>query len=941
MKYKILTIMLLIINCQLSIINSNAQGFKHPGGLVTQEDIDRIKNLKDVVKDATIVSAFNKLQANSHAKSTYNANAQIRVDRGGTDYADNYSIAMNDVAAAYQNALMWRITGNTTHADCAVRILNAWARTCKEITGDTNASLASGIYGYEFAQAGELLRGYSGWKAADFKAYQDWMRNLWYPRALYFLAFKHGRNCGHGDPGHYFSNWGLCNVLAVMSIGILCDDVFIYNQGLSFYKDDKCGKFIDPPGNPIKNIGYSEFLGNLVLCLHSDNRGPFGYLGQMQESGRDQGHATMAAALAVDICQTAWNQGDDLYSYMNNRIAAGFEYIALVNSCANDEEVTAAKIPFTPYDRAGMPTENYTATANNTTGLGSVRPCWDRVIAYYEGIKGVTMTYSQKMKTKTGIDGGGGDYGTNSGGFDHLGFSTLTNYRPSSMYPAAGQTPLTLSTSITCDGKTIQDNRLSGVTPGKTVTLKPTLPTGVSENGTWKWETGETTRELAFTAANSGIYRVTYTDANGVKSTQLFSIDVYGDCTPDILSYSITVGGTSYNDTVIALKPIQSFTLSINTNIYGGRTNTAERGTAKWSNGSTGLSLTSSSGINRDSVIWVEHTGDGGYKTRINFHLKLTYITPSVSIDGATATATNRAVITAGQSVELKPVTTLGYDNGTFLWSTGETTKNLSVANVQEAKHYRVSYTLTKNNVTTTDILDFYISIKRDNYQMPNGDYFIRKATDGAALTNPNDNATTKAKPYFTDANEADASQIWTITKETATNANGRYKIVSKKDGNYVNENGAFGTNAYYSDWNTYTFYALEGEDLYAIQNGGSAGTNFWTINSDQITKGGATHDGYPFLIIPVDRITDIDNPIFAANDIPKIYPNPAGEYVIVETEKASEFTLYTLNGSAVKLVSFLAGNNRIDIAGLPRGMYIGTLKNANKEINHFKIIKK
>lgn len=43
-------------------------------------------------------------------------------------------------------------------------------------------------------------------------------------------------------------------------------------------------------------------------------------------------------------------------------------------------------------------------------------------------------------------------------------------------------------------------------------------------------------------------------------------------------------------------------------------------------------------------------------------------------------------------------------------------------------------------------------------------------------------------------------------------------KIVSKKDGNYVNEKGNFGTNAYYYSWNTYTFHCLEGENLFAIQ---------------------------------------------------------------------------------------------------------------------------
>ncbi len=843
-----------------------AQNFVHPGGLVTLEDIDRISYLLNTEKDPTIQAAFNKLKANSHAQYTYNPNAQERIVRGTTSYPENYSIAMNDVAAAFQNALMWRITGDTKHADCAMRILNAWARTCKEVTGDTNASLASGIYGYEFAQAGELLRGYAGWSVADFKNYQNWMRNVFYIRAMYFLELRHGRTLSHGDPGAYFSNWGLCNLLCVMSIGILCDDVAIYNQGLSYYKEDKCNNFTDTPRNPIKDIGYNEFLGNLVVWLHPDARGPFGYLGQMQESGRDQGHATMAAGLAADICQTAWNQGDDLYAYMNNRIAAGFEYIALVNSLASSGQVVDS-VPFIPYERSGLPTENYTSTQNGLGGWGAARPYWHRVVAHYEGVKGVSMPYSRKMAAKGGVDGGGGDYGSTSGGFDHLGFSTLTSYRPITWYPATGYYPVTLGASITYNGKTIQDSYLSKVSKGSVITLTPSLPEGATEDGNWKWETGAVSRELTFPIEKSGVYRVTYTAKNGVKSTQAFNIAVWGDCTPDIVRPKVTVGDVSVNDTVLSVLPYQRFILSINTANY------YNYGSAQWSTGATGFSLTLSNGVRSDSIFSVDYYNVGGFKTTVNFYVKLVYITPSVSIDGATAQTTNRAIVEPGQNVELKPLTTTGYDGGTFRWSSGHLSKNLMVQNIQQSKCLTMYYTLTKNGVTTIDTVDFQISVARKNYQIADGDYYIQRAIDKAYLTNPNANATDKLKPYFREENASDQlSQVWTITKDNSASAGGRFKMVSKKDGNYVSENASFGTNPYYSDWNTYTFHCLEGENLYAIQNGGKSGTLYWVINGDEITgKGSATQNGYPFLITPI-----IPNP----DEIPEIPGSGIVSYV-------------------------------------------------------------
>lgn len=122
-----------------------------------------------------------------------------------------------------------------------------------------------------------------------------------------------------------------------MSVGILCDDVFIYNQAMSYYKYDQAelAKANYPwPWAPENtetdkyNGGLNEYIDNLVphVAEYAGETGAYGKVGQMQETGRDQGHAQMAAGLAVDICQTAWNQGDDLYSYHDNRIAAGLEF---------------------------------------------------------------------------------------------------------------------------------------------------------------------------------------------------------------------------------------------------------------------------------------------------------------------------------------------------------------------------------------------------------------------------------------------------------------------------------------------------------------------------------------------------------------------------------------------------------------------------------------
>ena len=148
----------------------------HGGAYYSQADIDRAKaNLTN----EPWVSAWNKLIVNSHAQTSYSAHPTVKLIRGGKSPEepdpDNYSNAMNDAAAAFQLGIRWKISGDNSYAQAAVNILNAWASTCIRVSGDPNAALALGIYGYEFAVAGEQLRSYSGWAAADFQKYQQWM----------------------------------------------------------------------------------------------------------------------------------------------------------------------------------------------------------------------------------------------------------------------------------------------------------------------------------------------------------------------------------------------------------------------------------------------------------------------------------------------------------------------------------------------------------------------------------------------------------------------------------------------------------------------------------------------------------------------------------------------------------------------------------------------
>lgn len=274
---------------------------KH-GGYITADDFARIKAKVDA-KAEPWVSGWNKLIANSHAQLSYNANPTVKLIRGGSSSEepepDNYSRAMNDVAAAYQTAIRWKVTGDAAYAAKSIQILNAWASTCTSISGDPNALLAAGIYGYEFANAAEIMRDYFGWSTTDFNAFKKWMVDVFYPPYYNFLE-EHMGTCST----YIWANWDLCSIATVMSIGILTDDVPMYIYAINYLMKGVVN------GQLIKTINY----------IHTKSSNDDIDLGQIQESGRDQGHALLSVGLLNVVAQTAYCQGEDIYGWNDNAI---------------------------------------------------------------------------------------------------------------------------------------------------------------------------------------------------------------------------------------------------------------------------------------------------------------------------------------------------------------------------------------------------------------------------------------------------------------------------------------------------------------------------------------------------------------------------------------------------------------------------------------------
>ncbi|ADY54282.1 GPI anchored protein [Pseudopedobacter saltans DSM 12145] len=377
----------------------------HPGMLHTADDLAFVK----IKVDAGLSpwkEGYDKFNTSTHLNLSYTANPTIKLIRGGNSTEepspDNYANAFRDSHAAYQMGIKWKLTGDDRWAAKGVEILNAWAGTCKSINGDSNKFLASGIYGFTFANAAELLRNYSGWKIEDFTAYKKWMLDVFYPLALDFLE-RHNGACN----SHYWTNWDAANMCSVLSIGILTDDVSKVNYAINYFK---------------KGIGNGN-IDNAVTAIHKVNGE---VLGQGQESGRDQGHATLVISLLGSFCQMAYNVGEDLFAYKDNKFLALCEYTAKYNY-SDASGIFLYNVPFTEYIRKYNVncSASETLTTVSAVGRGELRPCWELVYNHYAKVKGIEAKYSKMFAEKVRPEGGGSHYGPNSGGYDQLGFGTL------------------------------------------------------------------------------------------------------------------------------------------------------------------------------------------------------------------------------------------------------------------------------------------------------------------------------------------------------------------------------------------------------------------------------------------------------------------------------------------------------------------------------------
>jgi parallel beta-helix repeat protein len=260
--------------------------FIHPGMAQSRQDLDYMKKMvlggSQPWKDAfdrlkTSVSSGVKTRAVTHVSvGAYGANSA-----GGSEL-------FSSANAAYNNALLWYITGEKPYAENAIEILNVWSGTLWDFD-DNNAKLNAGLTTYYFLNAAEILKNTnSGWKSKDITQFKRMLVGVYYPTIKDFFTEANG-------------NWDGAMINATLCIGIFLDNHEIFNRAVE--------RFLHGPNNS----GITKYI----------------YPGgQIQEATRDWGHVQLGLGEFEKAAEMAYTQGLDFYGAAGNRLALGYEYAA-------------------------------------------------------------------------------------------------------------------------------------------------------------------------------------------------------------------------------------------------------------------------------------------------------------------------------------------------------------------------------------------------------------------------------------------------------------------------------------------------------------------------------------------------------------------------------------------------------------------------------------
>jgi hypothetical protein len=185
--------------------------FAHPGVAYSGDSIAFIRG-KLAAKEQPWTRAWEILAESSEASLSWKPEPAAHVERGPSNRPDIGSSEFSaDAMAAQVHAVRWALSGEAAHARKTVEILDAWSGKLESI-GNHDARLLTGMSGYKFVVAAELLKHtWDGWPADRQQRFATMLREIFYPIIKDFYPSANG-------------NWDASMLQAMIAMGVFLDD---------------------------------------------------------------------------------------------------------------------------------------------------------------------------------------------------------------------------------------------------------------------------------------------------------------------------------------------------------------------------------------------------------------------------------------------------------------------------------------------------------------------------------------------------------------------------------------------------------------------------------------------------------------------------------------------------------------------------------------------
>jgi hypothetical protein len=267
-------------------IHSGHHSFVHPGILQTRADLEVMKK-KVLSHESPWFDKWTELLDKPISSLSFEPKPITHIVRGAYGRAKLGDDELHaSIDAANSHVLQWYVGGDAAHAEMAADILDVWARTLWDFDGN-DAKLLAGWTGALLCEPAEILRAtYPKWGSERELRFKNLITGVYLPLERDFFPEANG-------------NWDGAIMQTVAAIAIFMEDRQLFDRVVAHYR-------------------YGVGNGGITKYVYPS--------GQCAESTRDMGHTQLGLgyfALAAHVC---WNQGIDLFTLADDRLALGFEY---------------------------------------------------------------------------------------------------------------------------------------------------------------------------------------------------------------------------------------------------------------------------------------------------------------------------------------------------------------------------------------------------------------------------------------------------------------------------------------------------------------------------------------------------------------------------------------------------------------------------------------